>query len=437
MRITYLTHQYFPRHIGGTEVYTQSLAEQALTRGDEVRIYTYVESPSGDPNDYGIREVSHNKIPVFEIHYNLSTAPHPALYEYDNPFVGQLLREELEQFQPDIVHATHLMKISGAVIPTACLLDIPIIITLTDFWTICTRHTLLRWNGALCKGPRHPLDCTRCIQDTHGIPSYQPPWFTSKISNHRPRKETIWTLLQDLGAISKRNPFLRKQLEGVSKIIVLSEFQKRMLVRNGLPSSSMIVIPHGLEPYQEPEKMKTSEGKPRILFIGTIAPHKGLHILIQALEQIPEIELHLEIYGKVREGDPYASGLIQETRSDSRVHWMGTFPPDDLVSIVAGADAIALPAQWYENAPFFVQAGIITGTPVLASNLGSLTEMLENQPGHVLLDHDDIKSWADALQEVAEGELLKPMPIDLPTTSQHIDQVFSMYDECLKGIPHG
>ena len=100
MRITYLTHQYFPRHVGGTEVYTQSLAEQALTRGDEVRIYTYVESPSGDPNDYGIREVSHNKIPVFEIHYNLSTAPHPALYEYDHPFVGQLVREEFGQFQP-------------------------------------------------------------------------------------------------------------------------------------------------------------------------------------------------------------------------------------------------------------------------------------------------------------------------------------------------
>ncbi len=434
MRIAYLTHQYFPRHIGGTEVYTQSLAQRAQTRGDEVRVYTYVESPSGDHEDYGLKVLDEGSIPIFEIHYNLSAAPHPARYEYDNHFIGQIIKDELRRFMPDVVHATHLMKLSGAVVEACKALSLPLILTLTDFWTICARHTLLRWNGTLCRGPRHPLDCARCIQDIHGFPAYHPWFMAHKSEKVGAGSGGLSAYVKDLRAISQRNRWLRRQLLRTCRIITLSEFQKRMLTGNGLPSSSMIVIPHGLEPDLVQEYSKPSGENPRILFIGSIMPHKGLHILVQALDLIPDVELRLEIYGKVREDDPYSSELIEE--SDSRVHWMGTFPPDDLLPIVAGADAIVMPAQWYENAPFVVQAGIITGTPVLASNLGSLSDMLENQPGHLLLNHEDVRAWADALQDVAEGKSLKPTPTELPTMSQHIDQVFSIYDECLEPAYH-
>jgi hypothetical protein len=72
MRVAYLTHQYFPRHVGGTEVYTRGLALRAAVAGAALEVLTYHESPSGDRRDYGVVALEHDGIPVREIHYNLS-----------------------------------------------------------------------------------------------------------------------------------------------------------------------------------------------------------------------------------------------------------------------------------------------------------------------------------------------------------------------------
>ncbi|HXV19150.1 MAG TPA: glycosyltransferase, partial [Candidatus Omnitrophota bacterium] len=75
MRIAYLTHQYFPRHVGGTEVYTRGLARRAKAAGHEVIVITAHDPISRDKALRGIRPSEFERIPLAEIHYSLGTAP--------------------------------------------------------------------------------------------------------------------------------------------------------------------------------------------------------------------------------------------------------------------------------------------------------------------------------------------------------------------------
>lgn len=135
-RVLFLTHQFLPRHLGGTELYTLALARELLGRGDEAQVVTYVESPSADPADFRLARTVVQGVPVTEIHYNLSVTPWRARYEYANPFTERLLGQILQDVRPDLLHATHLMKISGAALRPALRRQLPIVVTLTDFWAI-------------------------------------------------------------------------------------------------------------------------------------------------------------------------------------------------------------------------------------------------------------------------------------------------------------
>jgi glycosyltransferase involved in cell wall biosynthesis len=181
MRILFIVHQYAPRWIGGTEVLVQRLAKQLLTTGHQPVVVTYEESPSNRVADFGIRSTEVDRVPVHEIHYNLSCDPVPSLAEYDNAMTAQWLGQVIDVADPDVAHVAHGMKMSGAVFPVLRRHGIPIVTTLSDFWFICMRHTLLRPGNVLCDGPDHRYRCLRCAGATHGFAAplatrYPEPW---------------------------------------------------------------------------------------------------------------------------------------------------------------------------------------------------------------------------------------------------------------------
>jgi glycosyltransferase involved in cell wall biosynthesis len=412
MKIAYLTHQYFPHSVGGVEVYTQGLARRAAARGDDVRIITYHESPHGTPTHYGRRYTQVDDIPVIEIHYNLSTAPLPAQAEYNNDFTAQQVCEELVEFQPDIVHVMHAMKLSGSVLEVCYALDLPVIVTLADYWLICPRHTLLKWDGSLCEGPKHRLYCVHCLQQTHG--------FATSPAHHR----HFW---QDIQAISRRNNYLREMMRHADRIIALSHFQKAMFLQNGYSQHQIDVIEHGLEvdgltpPSQLPDK-------PTILFIGSIVPHKGLHILLEAFVQSPDLPFELHIYGDTSRLTPYVEKVKSLSAGDSRVSWKGTFPIEQQGQVLNGASVLAMPALWYENSPLVVKAALHLGIPVIASRIGTLIEMIVSPEVGWLVAPGDIQAWKEALYRV---DYSRRRAHPMKSMDEHASEIFMLYREVI------
>jgi glycosyltransferase involved in cell wall biosynthesis len=411
MRVAYLTHQYFPRHVAGTEVYTRGLAVRTSAAGAAVEILTYHESPSGDPRDYGIVATEHDGIPVREIHGNLSVAPDPARAEYDNPHTGRLVREELARFRPDIVHVMHAMKISGSAMEACGALDIPFVVTLCDFWFICPRHTLLTSRGRLCEGPGHRLGCARCLRDTHGF-------------LRAPRR--LW---RDARAIAGRRRYLARGLDGACRIIALCEFTRRMFARNGIPAHRIEVIEHGLEVEGLGRAARRPASLPRITFIGSLVPHKGPHLLLESLARIAPVRLECRIYGAVP-ATPYGEQLRRLAAADPRVRLMGAFPPTALGEVLAESDLLAVPSIWYENDPLVVKAAFYCGIPVLAARIGSLGEMVQPEANGWLVEPGDIPAWAAAIARFAAAPAWpRVAPTAVKTMDENAREMLAIYAE--------
>lgn len=421
MRIAYLTHQYFPRHVGGTEVYTRGLVRRVRQRGHQPLVVTYHESSDTVPR---LERSQHEDVSLLEIHYNLGAARNPLAFEYDHPQIAALVHKELQEFQPDVVHFTHAMKLSAACIKRCRELNVPIFVTLTDFWFLCPRHTLLKPDGTLCNGPG--TDCLACVQDLHGFPDHP--------SIHPSDREGDLRQLEMVQAVEDRPGALRKVLSEVDRIVALSRFQQSMFAQNGFPASRMEVIPHGIEtedltvPQAVPGK--DPHRPPTIVFVASLVPHKGPHILLEALSRLPDLPVKCLMYGRLRR-DAYCRSLQAQSANDARIRWMGDFPPEKLGAVLAKADLLAFPALWYENAPLTVKAAHYLGIPVLASRIGSLPEMIEPNQSGWLVEPDNAGAWADAIAHAVQNPL-PPFTADVPTMDAHAERIFDLYEAELR-----
>ncbi len=427
MRVLYLTHQYFPRHVGGTEVYLRGLVRRAVAAGHEARVVTCVEEPSGDPTRARVERTEHEGVPVVEVHFNLSIQRRPARAEYDNGWAGERVAEEVRAWRPDVVHALHAMKLSGAAIVACHRAHVPVVATLTDFWFLCARHTLVTWDGRSCEGPGHFVRCAPCLHRLHRVAA--PP------SDLR----SALTFVRDLAAIAERAGFLRRALLACRRIVALSEGQADAFARNGYPRDRFEVIEHGVEvedldagpPSPEPSGTRRPL---RVGFVGSVVPHKGLDVWLQALALARDLDIDCPIHGALRDDDPYAARVRALAEGDARVRWEGEFAPSDLGRVLRGMDVLVAPSQWRENAPLVVKAALHLGIPVLASRVESVTEMLDGDREAWLVEPGDPAAWAAALRRVTASPLPRFAPRRIKTMDDNAREMLAVYQD-VAGTP--
>jgi glycosyltransferase involved in cell wall biosynthesis len=426
VKILYLTHQYFPRHVGGTEVYTRGLVRRARAAGHQPLVVTCHEIASGDPADFRLEQTAYEGVPLAEIHFNLGATRHPARAEYDNAFVRGVVAEQCRSFKPDLVHVMHAMKLSGAAMEACAEAGVPTVVTLCDFWFICPRHTLLKWDGAVCDGPDRRFKCLPCVNRLHGFAA--PPW-------PKPAPRRLLGYARDVWAIERRAETLKRTLSQARRVFALSEFQKRMFVRNGFPPERIEVMTHGLETegLVAAGQGRGETGAPRrvrrIGFIGSLVRHKGAHVLLEALALAPRLDVECLVYGPLREGDAYVNELRERAGRDRRVRLMGGFAPSEMGRVLREFDLLAMPALWYENEPLVVKAALYVGCPVLASRIGSLAEMVEEGRSGWLVEPDSPQAWARAITDIASAPLPASFsPIPVKTMDENARELFQVYE---------
>lgn len=436
MRILLALHQYFPEHIGGTELYTHGIARRLTRDGFDVAVVTYVESQSPKSEDHIISRSAYEGIEVYRIHYNLGVARNIAEAEYNNPQTEVMFRQVVEEFRPTLVHFTHFMKISCSAAVVCQQLNIPYIVTLTDFWTICLRHTLLKWDGKTCNGPKHDTYCLKCFQQTHGV--FRPSILNvhDLLLRHSLKlgrsgnpvfSEKTYTSAKSL---TFRNSFIKEQILKARLCMTLSRFQKEMLVRNGYPADRIVVSQHGLE--TEGYEWSTEERSDKtinLVYIGSIVKHKGVHLVLEALQQSGNRDIKLKIYGDISGNDPYKAMIQELAGKDNRVTLAGTVPFKLLGKVYKEADVLLMPSLWYENEPLVVKAALYQGIPVIANKIGSLKEMVEHGKSGWLLPTGDLISWITILDKLDRKMLhdIQPDRMEVRLMEDNYKEIFSYY----------
>lgn len=160
----------------------------------------------------------------------------------------------------------------------------------------------------------------------------------------------------------------------VYKLVALSNFQCRLL---GSKVAGVFVIkPNFL--FSEELPVERNSGQDELeqmnfLFVGRLAVEKGV---LQLIADWPEDQyFHLKIVGL---GDQYQNALIQAT-GRGNICVVGEKCSDEVAFLMASSAALIVPSLWYEGCPMVVLEALRLGLPVLANDIGSLSEMVVDE----------------------------------------------------------
>jgi len=164
----------------------------------------------------------------------------------------------------------------------------------------------------------------------------------------------------------------------VDCFIALTQFAKKKFIDGGFPEKKIMVKPNFFDREKDLSvKENTREG---VLFIGRLSHEKGVKTLFKAWETL-EIPLRIA-------GDGPFMGMIN-TAPSSKITLLGQISPLDVTKEMTKARFLVMPSEWYEGFPMVLVEAFAHGLPVIASNLGGMSEIIENnitglhfQPGN-------------------------------------------------------
>jgi glycosyltransferase involved in cell wall biosynthesis len=222
--------------------------------------------------------------------------------------------------------------------------------------------------------------------------------------------------------LAARRSTLIGALSRADVILSPSHFLRDQVVRAGFPADRILVSRYGIDARPVQRAERRTDDPLRVGYLGQIAPHKGVHILIEAARHLPSAALDVLIYGDPAPHPRYTRRLRRLATGDTRISFQGTYQHDSVYRILANLDVVVVPSVWYENAPFVIQEAQAAGVPVLASRLGGMRELVAEEQGGLLFEPGNAHDLAVRLQRILQDpallERLRP-DISLVRTADH------------------
>jgi glycosyltransferase involved in cell wall biosynthesis len=442
LRILFISNGFPPHQWAGTETYTAAIAQGLLAKNHAVQVLCGGDWEHGDRYWNGVADEVYHGVPVRRININWTKAPDPARYLYNDPETDAYLVDYLTELRPDIVHVTSCERLSASVIGVVKDAGLPLVLSLTDFWFLCPRMSLLRSDGANCDGLTTAWDCLRCTMD-HSR-AYQwadrllPPRLTPHVLTHISRKPYL-TRLRGLrgmaGDMADRKTFLHAMISLPDRRLTASNFVREMFVAND------VTVPIELHPYGhdlawlEGDSGKTPSDVVRIGFIGQIIQHKGLHLLLEAAQRVYDQVgnvFQIRIYGNLKQQLAYSEQLHALASALPNVEFCGTYPREQSGVVFAGLDVLVVPSLWYDF-PLVIYEAFAAKTPVIATDLGGMAEAVRHDVDGLLFSRGDVDDLARQLLRIVTEQGLLPRlrkgisPVK--TVAQEIAELEAIYTD--------
>lgn len=388
MKVTFFVHCFFPGHFYGTETYTLELAKHYQAAGHQVTVVSALFQ--GEPGQGEIiSRYEFQGIPVVCIDKNLR--PHTRVKEtYYQPEMRDVLERVLRNLSPDLVHVTHLINHTAALLEVTQALGIPTFATFTDFFGFCLNNKLEAANGDLCKGPS--VSRTNCVA-CHLKAAAQNPG--AELWMRYATNAGMAQALAGVVNVARRLPGLRHgPIDGLVEDIVRrpdtlttlynagyrSAVAPTKFLRSAYEANGIHVPLHniqfGVDIDRTPKPERASGHIPVIGFVGQIAPHKGTDLLIEAFRRLPKNSAVLRIYGPADQDPTYMKQLANLARGFD-VQFTGTFAKEKMAEVLSQMDLLVIPSRWYENSPLVLLNALATHTPVLVADVEGMTEFLD------------------------------------------------------------
>lgn len=310
------------------------------------------------------------------------------IYTIPTPRSSKVLTQALQEFKPDLVHASLTLSPLDFLLPEICEeLNLPLVAT------------------------------------------FHPP-FDSKLRN---LKSSTQFLTYQLYA-----PFLANY----DRVIVFSQLQRNLLIKLGVPSEKLAIIPNGVDIDKYSPGTSTIkyryQAQRLFVYLGRIATEKNVEALLKAWERT---EMGLSNNKLLIIGDGPLKPSLQATYGEEEgIYWLG-FVADEQqrIEILRAADAFILPSL-VEGLSLSLLEAMSCGVACIATDAGADGEVIEAGAGIVLNTQGvttQLKTLLPILRDHPEitqllGKKARQRVLDRYTLSQNISHLESLYAEILQ-----
>lgn len=408
-RIVHLVHGWPPFQQAGTELYAWWLVHQQHP-AHHVAVYARAADPSRAHGE--AVELLDDGVRVRLVTNNFTVR---------NPFRRNALRDrvlerDFERFlrgeRPDLLHIHHLAGHAFSLAKVARRLGIPVVQQIQDWWFLCARVNLFDRDGNRCTGPAL-LKCSACATLTKIAPAPM----TNRLL-HRARRSAA-----------------RAALAAADAYVVGSKAIHDDYVNAGAvdPSTPFHVLPYGVGVAIPPEPRGPAQRPIRFGYVGSIAPHKGLHVAADAMRTLDPAAASLHVWGNAGAYPEYTEDL---KRRGASIVFEGRFREEDKPRVFGAMDVLLVPSIGLESFGLAAREAMTCGVPVIATEGGALTEMFAAGECGELFPAGDAAALARILQRVVADPSLVDRwrsRIVLPKRNEvHAAEIENVYESVLR-----
>ncbi|MFB2623802.1 glycosyltransferase family 4 protein [Methanothermobacter sp. KEPCO 2] len=396
MKICMISSLYPPIIFGGASGVAHLEAEELVRRGHEVSVIT----TSHDNNFYEerINGVRIYRIPPFNVYTFFDNFIEKELtikkiiwqlIDRFNLFIQKHIIKILKKEKPDLIHIHNFTGFSPYVFRTVKSLKIPVIFTAHDYKIACPRATLLKGNNCVCNEER--VFCS----------------FYRKFNK---------LIACDPDIMISPSTFLMQILND----------------REIFDKSEKVILPNPLP--LKPEKVKKDYETIKIMFAGELNRHKGIEVLLEVIKLLDGYKKKFYIFGR----GEYEDVLKEISKNDDEVEYYGYAAGiEDLKRFYRDVNVTLVPSLWYEVFGLVIIESFANSTPVIASRIGGIPELVINgyngflfEPGNVLELKELLINIIEnpSILERLENNAFKSSKIY--TVEEHVNKLENIY-KCL------
>jgi glycosyltransferase involved in cell wall biosynthesis len=350
-----------------------------------------------------------------------------------NPGVDKRFRKIMRIEKPDLVYSIYL---AYTFLPNlACIakkeFGIPFVYRLSDFHMFCPSYLFYR-NGSIC---------TECFNNG--------TWAAVKF---RCMQDSFSASL--LRALQIKHNHSRGWYDHVDRFVCPSQFMALTLEKSRIKPDRILHLPTcSVDMIEKSKKTESSNGskslgslkksinsiggtEPFWLYLGRVIEEKGADALIEAYNQLPLPQPKLRLVGPIEPG--YQSHLtdLLDDEHQRYVEFTGPLSGNELTDTLQRSRFVVLPARWFENMPNAIVEALSAGKAVIASDLGSLPELVKDGDNGLLVPPGDVPALARALVELDHhpeladmGKRSRVFYLENHTPEKHLGRLLGLFGE--------
>lgn len=317
-------------------------------------VHNYYQQFGGEDQIFqtetGLLESRGHEVHRYTVHNDKIKGKNPLVLASNTIWNGstyQEMRQLIREFKPDVAHFHNTFPlISPSAYYAARAEGVPVVQTLHNYRLLCSNALFFR-QGKVCE------DCLGQVLPVSAI---------VHACYRGNRKETA-----GVAAMLTLHSWLKTWRNQVQVFIAYSQFALDKFIEGGLPAEKFMFKTNFLHP--DPG---VGEGKGGYaLFVGRLSVEKGLGVLLDAWKQL-EHPIPLKIVGN----GPMSELVTDAVERIPGVEWLGRKSLPEVYDLMGNASFLVFPSEWYETFGRVAIEAFARGTPVIAADIGAITELV-------------------------------------------------------------